>query len=94
MIKQTPHERILQLRIIVALHSYIYYEMCDSSVSDHTWQSWANELAELQRNYPEYTDDYDKWFIDWDGTTGFLLCDIPGLHESALRFLTVYDGKK
>lgn len=89
--KQTTYERIQQLRICLAVHSYIYYELCDTLVNDHRWQAWADELTEMQAKYPEYTDAYDKYFDDWDGSTGFHLCKIPGLHQSALRIMRSTD---
>ena len=79
--------RIRQLRICLAVHSYIYYELCDNLVSDNKWQAWAEELKEMQAKHPEYTDAYDKYYKDWDGTTGFHLCQIPGLHQSAMRIV-------
>ena len=79
--------RIRQLRICLAVHSYIYYELCDNLVSDDTWQAWAQELVEMHAKYPAYTDAYDEYFNDWDGTTGFHLCKIPGLYSSAQRLL-------
>lgn len=85
--KQSPHERIQQLRICLAVHSYIYYELCDNLVSDARWQAWAQELIEMHIKHPEYTDDYDKYFDDWDGTTGFHLCKIPGLYSSAMKIM-------
>lgn len=84
---QTPHERIQQLRIILAVHSYIYYELCDSLVSDHKWQQWANELRDMQKMYPEYTDAYASWYSDWNGSTGYHLCSIKGLHGLAMQLL-------
>lgn len=83
-----PHTcRIRQLRICLAVHSYIYYELCDNVVSDHTWQGWAQELIEMHNKHPEYTDAYDEYFVDWDGTTGFHLCQIPGLYSTAVRLI-------
>ena len=82
--------RIRMLRICLAVHSYIYYELCDSLVSDHQWQAWAEELKEMHTKHPEYTDKYDEYFDDWDGTTGYHLCEIPGLRSSAMR-LVRYD---
>ena len=84
---QTDHERIQQLRICLAVHSYIYYEMADNLVTDYKWQAWADELVVMQAAHPEYTDEYDSWWDDWDGTTGFHLCKIPGLAVSAARLL-------
>ena len=90
---QTDHERLQQLRICLAVHSYIYYELCDNLVSDARWQAWAQELIVAQAVHPEYTDDYDEYCKDWDGTTGFQLCKIPGLHSSAMKLKRSFHGK-
>ena len=49
--------------------------MNESIVDDHTWQEWADELAELQKNYPEECNMnfYDEYFKDWDGSSGYHL---------------------
>lgn len=80
-------EKIQQLRICVAMHSFIYYRMGLANISDRQWQAWADRLCELHEQYPDYSDDYDKYWKGFDGTTGFLLCDIPGLKQSALKYL-------
>ncbi len=87
MIEQSLEERVKQLRICLALHSYIYYELAGNVVDDKQWDLWASELKVLQRRYGERTSqpEYDKWFKDWDGTTGYELCSIPGLRESAQK---------
>ena len=71
-VNQTIKERIRNLRAKMLVHSYIYYELNDSIVSDDTWQKWANELAEIQNNNPSECkiDFYDWEFVGWDGTTG------------------------
>lgn len=66
--------RIKHLRLLMLVHSYLYYVLDDPIVSDDVWQSWANELTHLQ-NSPEWIDiktdmPYDEAFKDWDGTTG------------------------
>ena len=50
---KTPREIILQRRKQMAVHSCIYYALDESIISDDTWQSWADELEQLQRNHPE-----------------------------------------
>lgn len=80
-------EKIQQLRICVAMHSFIYYELSTSDVSDAQWQRWANRLVELHEQYPDYSDNYDSYWKGFDGTTGFDLCQIPGLKQSALKYL-------
>ena len=69
----TPEERIRQRRSQLMVHSYIYYKLCDSIVSDHQWQSWANELVKLQSDHGTEIGFYDDVFEDWDGSTGFHL---------------------
>ena len=72
--------RVRQLRICLAHHSYIYYVIGSSVIADGEWDSWASELEYLQSTHGEEWDPkYDAWFKEWDGTTGFLICDIPGL---------------
>lgn len=70
--KQTIKEKIKQRRAQMLVHSCIYYEMDSNVVSDHKWQEWAEELDQLQKDNPEciHIDFYDKYFLDWDGTTG------------------------
>ena len=91
---QSKHPLILRRRIQLAVHSYIYYQLNDNLVSDSTWQAWANELMDLQAFNPDYTDDYDQWFEDWDGTTGFHLCQILGLHTLATNLLNYRDKQE
>lgn len=61
--------RILHLRRILLVHSYLYYVLDDPVVPDDVWQSWANELAEINTDI----GFYDEAFKDWDGTTGYYL---------------------
>jgi hypothetical protein len=56
------------------VHSYIYYSLGDSIVTDDTWQAWANELRDLQAVHGWRIDWYDTAFQDWDGATG---CHLP-----------------
>jgi hypothetical protein len=66
---------ILRRRLQVLVHSCIYYELNENIVADSTWSAWAEELAELQKQYPKIADrvDYAKEFKDFDGSTGFHL---------------------
>ena len=68
MIKELIRRRRAQMLI----HSCIYYNFDSNLVSDDTWQTWANELAELQNNNPDdcNINFFDKEFVGWDGTTG------------------------
>ncbi len=55
------------------VHCYIYYELNDNIIDDHTWQQWANELEFLQFEYPEPIGYFDEAFKDWSGASGFQL---------------------
>ena len=70
---QTPSERIKQRRNQMLIHSYLYYHMDTSIVSDDQWQRWADELTTLQKEHPNVCDFYNKSFEDWDGSTGMHL---------------------
>ena len=67
--------KIRQRRLQVLVHSYIYYDLGDTLVSDSKWQQWANELVTLQKKYPEESNKapYAEEFKDFDATTGFHL---------------------
>lgn len=54
------------------VHSYLYYELNDSIISDDAWSKWALELEELQREYPEESSKavfFDE-FNGFDHSTG------------------------
>ena len=72
---QTIKEKIRQRRRQMLVHSYIYYELNENIVSDHTWAKWAKELQELQEKYPKESaevEEYDQ-FKNWDGSSGAFL---------------------
>lgn len=56
------------------VHSYLYYWLGDSILSDHQWQEWADELTALQAEHGTEWGYYDKEFADWTGATG---CHLP-----------------
>lgn len=69
MVKAKINQRMRQILV----HSYIYYEMDDSIVSDEQWSQWAKELVYLMQEFPDIAkecDDYNK-FDGFEGSTGF-----------------------
>lgn len=68
--------RINQRRRQMIIHSYIYYRLGTSIIDDKTFDRWAYELRDLQRQYPTEASEcvYAAAFANWDGTTGF---DLP-----------------
>lgn len=69
-----PCKRIKHLRSLLLIHSYIYYRLDTSVVSDHQWQHWADELVRLQADHGIRHGWYDNAFSDWRGDTG---CHLP-----------------
>lgn len=66
---------IRQRRSQMLIHSCLYYKMDTTIVDDATWQKWADELEELQKNKKDIKIDFfDKEFEDWTGATG---CHLP-----------------
>lgn len=67
--------KILQRRLQILVHSYIYYELDDNIVSDAKWSEWAMELVKLQKDNPLVASKlpYAKDFVEFDGSTGFNL---------------------
>ena len=74
-LKEQVQSKIRQRRSQMLVHSRIYYVLDENIVSDDTWQKWANELRDLQKQYPEYCKIgfFDKEFSDWNGDTGAML---------------------
>lgn len=72
-------ELITRRRRQVLVHSVIYYRFNDNIISDATWSEWAQELENLQREYPEIAASCPlaDAFKDFDHSSG---CDLP-LHD-------------
>lgn len=76
---ETEEEKIRRLRAQMLIHSYIYYELDDVIIDDHTWQHRANELAKINRS----VGFYDAAFEGWDGSTGYHLPKDPWIRNKA-----------
>lgn len=68
--------RIDELREMLHAHSYAYYVLYKTVITDAEWDAMARRLVELHVQYPHakaqgYLAEY---FQDWDGSTGF---DMP-----------------
>ena len=60
----------------ILVHSYLYYELNANIVTDHEFDMWSQELADMIKQYPEdfrQTEHYSA-FILFDGSTGM---DLP-----------------
>jgi hypothetical protein len=80
-------ELIIRRRRQLAVHSFIYYQLNDSLVSDQQWQTWADELVELQAYFGTDAGFYDTVFKDWDASTGYHLPTTSDIERVARRLL-------
>lgn len=85
---QTLSEKIRQRRTQMLIHSYLYYTLDDTVISDEKWQQWADELTELQKRKSEI-GFYDKEFSDWNGSTGMHLPSPAWIVNKAKKLLTL-----
>lgn len=56
----------------ILVHSYIYYVLNDNIISDEQWSRWAEELEQLQKDYPEESAEVELYevFKGFDHSTG------------------------
>lgn len=58
----------------ILVHSFLYYQLNDNLISDHTFDKWSKELAELMKTEEAKQSVYYKDFKDFTGASGF---DLP-----------------
>lgn len=80
-------ERIIHLRKLLTIHSYIYYVLDDSIMCDAEWDHLARELAELQKLKGIDVGFYDEIFSDFNGNTGMHLPREEWVRKEALNLL-------
>lgn len=69
-------ELIHRRRRQVLVHSILYYSYSVNLIPDSQFDSWAQELARLQREFPEHSEAVEyqlEAFRDFTGETGFHL---------------------
>jgi NAD-dependent DNA ligase len=61
--------------------------MNTSIISDHLFDTWSKELAQLQRDYPEQARQcvYAEEFANFDGSSGF---DLPTHYPEVVALAT------
>lgn len=76
--------KIQQRRYQMLVHSLLYYELNINLVSDSKWSEWAEELVQLQKQYPEISETviFSEAFKTFDGSTGF---DLPFRDEQIVN---------
>ncbi len=73
----------------VIVHSVLYYELDHSLVTDHTFDRWCVELAELLEKHQELARQHPFWvdLKDFDPSTGFNFAKHPWGLAVARRLL-------
>jgi len=90
----TVEELTKRRRMQMLLHSCLYYEMDDNIISDEVYDKWAHELVELLPK-STYTDRFDEYFEDWDGSTGMHLpLRDPWVHSRATKLLEQHNKQR
>ena len=76
------------------VHSFIYYKMGTSIISDTMWDKWAKELVDLKAKYPNEAKAIKHYdiFADVDGSTGFIIASkaTPKLIKKAKQLVDYY----
>jgi hypothetical protein len=78
-------EAIMRRRRQMLVHSYLYYGRDTNIIDDRTWTKWAQQLARLQQKYGWRINFYDRWFKDWNGSSGYHLPTNAGVDHNVVR---------
>ncbi|QED11640.1 hypothetical protein PP914_gp151 [Arthrobacter phage Qui] len=94
----TIEELIHRRRRQVLVHSVLYYRLDTNVVEDHIFDSWARELARLQRAHPEASERviyHRDAFVNFNGETGHYLplLDVQAT-EAAFRLKAEHNRRK
>lgn len=88
--------KINRRRRQILVHSIIYYRLGDSIISDFKWAEWANELHDLQEQYPGIAKNciFAEAFEGFDASTGFHLPLGDPHYHAVARWLLAYSKQK
>jgi NAD-dependent DNA ligase len=81
----------------ILVHSFLYYQLNESIISDHTFDLWSKELVELKEQYPEeFTQSvYAKEFADFDGSSGYdLPYSYPAVQSTGYKLLRIHKERQ
>lgn len=89
-------ELILRRRLQMLVHSYLYYELDQSILTDWQWGQWAQELDDLQKQHPDIAEKvwWHEDFADFGGYTGaFLPLRGPWVRAKAKYLLMMHETR-
>lgn len=89
-------ELIKRRRFQILVHSYIYFRLFDNIISNDTFDKWAKELIELQKNYPDLSEEVELYEIFKSftsvGCSSMLPLDDEKLAKKAQMLLDNYNA--
>lgn len=92
---RTIQDRINWLQRFIILHSYIYYELNGSAISDMEYDRKSKELVKYKNAYPDLwkNSEYYKQFTnEYNGSTGFTLYhDLNEKQKEIIRSLLRFE---
>lgn len=87
----TGEQLIRRLRVLMLIHSHLYYRLNTSIISDAQFDKWAKELAEIPHKEIGF---YDTEFKGWDGSSGYHLPYSDYIHNKATWLLNYIERKQ
>lgn len=83
----TTQDYIDFLQRFILVHSYMYYELDNSVISDKEYDSKSKELTKYKNDYPELwksSEYYQQFRDDYNGSTGFTLYHDLNEHQKEI----------
>jgi hypothetical protein len=78
------------------VHSFLYYQLNENIISDHTFDKWSKELAQAIIEHPETFNKsvYAEGFKDFDGSSGYdLPFHLPEIQNAGYKMLKLHQIK-
>jgi hypothetical protein len=90
--EEEARRMINQMREDFLVHSYIYYRLGLSVISDNLFDARCRHLDRLHKHYPEIAEtcNYQDYFKDFNPATGMDIPDIPHIIEKANKRVREY----
>lgn len=80
----------------ILVHSFLYYQLNTNIISDHTFDDWSKELADLMNEHPDIAKQSlcYKEFKTFDGSSGYdLPYHSPEVQNTGYRLLKYHNEK-